>query len=201
MAGSTAARVEALVRAAPTGTYIRNSDIPGSSAAVNTTLHRLWQEPDTELVRVKNGLYWKGVRSRFGPGRPMRLDAALEAARGRGAGPSGWSAANALGLSTQVPVVPEVAVVGSTPSMPGVRFRRRNNLARLALSPIEIALLEVLRDPRYLEVDLAGVAGRVKVLAADGRVRLNKVEEVAMSEPSPTLRKNLSAMHDTLHTG
>lgn len=82
--------------------------------------------------------------------------------------------------------------------MSGVRFRRRNNLARLALFPIEIALLEVLRDPRYLEVDLAEVADRVKVLAADGKVRLNKVKEAAMSEPSPALRNNLSTLHETL---
>jgi hypothetical protein len=198
---SIATDVRALVEGAPTGTFIRNSDIPGPPAAVNTALSRLsLREPD--LLRVRKGLYWKGVNSAFGPGRPVLLDLALQAARGRGAGPSGWSAANALGFSSQVPAVPEVAVVGSVPTMRGVRFRRRNNLARRDLNRWEIALLEVLRDyPRYVEVDPGDLADRVRSLATEGKVRLTEVKRAAESEPSPALRTNLPAILDSLHTG
>ena len=144
MTASVAGAVRAAIAAAPAGTFIRNADVPGSRAGVNTALSRL--AADGEVVRVRNGLYWKGVKSRFGSGIPGLLDAAIAAAGGDGAGPSGWSAAQALGLSTQVPAIPEVAVAGPVPSLRGVRFHKRNNLARRDLSVCEIALLEALRS-------------------------------------------------------
>jgi hypothetical protein len=48
-----------------------------------------------ELLRVHHGLYWKGVQTRFGAGRPGLVDVAIAVAGPDGAGPSGWSAAQA----------------------------------------------------------------------------------------------------------
>jgi len=62
-----------------------------------------------KLVRVRPGLYYKGVHTALGLTEPHPLDVALQIA-GQGSGPAGFSAASALGLTTQVPSVIEVAV-------------------------------------------------------------------------------------------
>jgi hypothetical protein len=190
---SIARDIRASVEAAPVGAFIRNADVPGPRAAVNTALSRLARAGN--LVRVRNGLYWKGVTSRFGTGRPGLLDAAIAADGNDGAGPSGWSAAHALGLSTQLPATPEVAVAGPVPSFEGVRFHKRNNLARRNLGFWEIALLEVLRSyPAYAEVGLDEVATRVRSLSAEGKVRFPFLKSAARTERSPALRRNLAAV-------
>jgi Family of unknown function (DUF6088) len=197
MAASVAETVRAVVAEAPAGTFIRSADVPGSRAAVNTALSRL--ATAGELLRVHHGLYWKGVKSRFGPGRPGLVDVAMAVVGPDGAGPSGWSAAQALGLSTQVPAEPEVAVAGPVPSFVGVRFHRRNNLARRDLGFWEIALLEALRSyPAYAEVSVAELADRVRALVADGKVRFAHLETAARREHSPALRRNLAAVREWL---
>jgi hypothetical protein len=101
-----------------------------------------------ELLRVHHGLYWKGVQTRFGAGRPGLVDVAI-------------------------------AVAGPVPSFEGVRFHKRNNLARRDLSFWEIALLEALRSyPAYAEVSVAEFAARVRALVAEGKVRLTELEVV-----------------------
>jgi hypothetical protein len=67
---------------------------------------------------------------------------------GPGGGPAGVTAARALGLTTQVPAVEMYAVAGRPRSAPaGVRFVSRSVERRIhRLAPIEVALLEVLRD-------------------------------------------------------
>lgn len=193
MSASAAEEVRAVVGAAPVGAFIRSSDVPGTRAGVNTALSRL--SAAGEVVRVHHGLYWKGVKSRFGAGHPGLLEVAVAAAGTDGAGPSGWSASHALGLSTQLPAMPEVAVAGSVPCFKGVRFHKRNNLARRDLGFWEIALLEVLRSyPAYAEVSLDELAARVCSLMADGKVRFSQIEIAARSERSPALRRNLAAV-------
>lgn len=65
-------------------------------------------------------------------------------------GPAGWSAALALGLSTQVPRHETIAVPGRAPRNPdNVRFVSRAASAKRRderLRPAEVALLEVLRE-------------------------------------------------------
>jgi len=197
MTASVARAVRAAVEATPVGTFFRSTDLPGSRAGVNTALSRL--ATAGEVVRVRNGLYWKGVKSRYGAGRPGLLDAAIAAAGHVGTGPSGWSAAQALGLSTQIPATPEVAVAGPVPSFEGVRFHKRNNLARRDLGFWEIALLEVLRSyPGYAEVSLDELAMRVRSLVDEGKVRFSHLETAARSERSPALRRNLAAVSGLL---
>lgn len=185
--------VRARVRRAPVGSFIRSSDVPGSRPAVLSALSRLHANGD--LVRVRNGLYWKGVPSRYGPGRPGLLEAAVSIAGGKGVGPAGWSASQVLGLSTQLAATPEVAVAGPAPALEGVRFHRRSNSARRDLGFYEVALLEALRDfPRHAEVDIEAVARSAQRLETEGKLRFSKVERVAKSEHSSALRRNLEAV-------
>jgi hypothetical protein len=76
----------------------------GSRAAVDQTLSRLAARG--ELIRAGRGIYMRPVQTRFGPRSPSTEQAieALAAQRGETIAPSGASAANALGLTTQVPV-------------------------------------------------------------------------------------------------
>jgi hypothetical protein len=193
---TTAEMIRRKVQEVPAGTFVRPADLPGTRPAVLTALSRL--HADGELVRVRNGLYWKGLRSRFGSGRPNLLDAAVAVA-GTGAGPTGWSATQILGLSTQLPAVPEVAVAGPVPTLEGVRFHRRNNAARHELNFFEVALMEALRSyPRYAEVGIDRVAATVRRLEAEGEADWSKIKRVARSEHSPKLRQNLATVDDML---
>lgn len=76
----------------------------GNRAAVDQALSRLTERG--ELVRAGRGIYMRPVKSRFGS-RPPTVEQAVEAVaqqRGEIIVPSGAAAANALGLTTQVPV-------------------------------------------------------------------------------------------------
>ena len=75
----------------------------GSRAAVDQTLSRLAARG--ELIRAGRGIYMRPVQTRFGPRRPSTEQAieALAVQRGEAIVPSGAAAANALGLTTQVP--------------------------------------------------------------------------------------------------
>ena len=195
---TTAEAIRNKVRRAPAGTFMRPSDFPGPRAAVLVVLSRLHAKGD--LIRVRNGLYWKGVNSPYGKGSPDLLASAMAAAGERGVGPSGWSATHALGLSTQMPAIPELAVTGPAPKFEGVRFHTRNNATRRGLSFYELALLEALREfPRFAEVDIAEVARKVADLEAKGKIRMAKVEKVAAREHSPRLRENLAIVRELLH--
>ena len=76
----------------------------GSRAAVDQALSRLARKG--ELIRVCQGVYVRPIQTRFGP-RPPAIDkvlASLSALWSETIVPCGGMAANALGLTTQVPV-------------------------------------------------------------------------------------------------
>jgi len=88
------------------------------------------------------------------------------------------------------------------PAFKGVRFHKRNNLARRDLGFWEIALLEVLRSyPVYAEVGLDELATRVCSLVVEGKVRFPHLEMAACSERSPALHRNLAAVVARLPEG
>lgn len=76
----------------------------GSRAAVDQALSRLAREG--KLLRSGRGLYVRPVEGRFGTRAPEATKVISEVARVRGEtiAPSGAASANALGLTTQVPV-------------------------------------------------------------------------------------------------
>ncbi|MBP9836065.1 MAG: hypothetical protein WA969_14265 [Candidatus Microthrix parvicella] len=168
---STAQNVREHVERNPVRCFISPASIPGSRRAVECEMSRLAAEG--EVVRVRKGLYWKGPKTRAGMPLPRPLEVALEIA-GLGSGPSGVSAVQSLGLTTQVPAIEQVAVAGRVPApIVGVQFVSRSIERRIAgLHPVEVALLEVLRaGPGVVEapwIDVADVAGR---LAKGGAIR------------------------------
>jgi hypothetical protein len=170
---SVAGGVRQVVTHARPGTFLRRHDFPGSDRGVESALSRLASEG--ELIRARKGLYWRGSRTRFGMTRPSPLEVALAVA-GPGSGPTGVAAANALGLSTQVPATVEVAAPGRAPEGPYARRAR-------ALRPIEVAALEILRDPDSAEVSWPAASRRITELMATGRVRRETVLSEALAEP------------------
>lgn len=76
----------------------------GSRAGVDQALKRLTERG--QLIRAGRGIYMRPVKGRFGMRAPS-IDQAIEALaaqRGEVIVPSGAAAANALGLTTQVPI-------------------------------------------------------------------------------------------------
>jgi len=194
---SVAAKVRTRVARTRPGSVLARDDFEGSRAAVESALSRLVRSGD--LARVRNGLYFKRVKSRFGPGKPPLDDVVHKLCSGRGVGPAGWSASRALGVSTQLPAKPEYAIVGLPPTgLDDVRFRSRRNLARVELRSTEIALLEALREwPAYSVVDWDGLVERVGALVHEGEVRLDRVVKAGEKEASRNVRLNLrNLVHD-----
>ncbi len=192
---SVAESIRSRVARARPGAFFRVSDFDGPRRAVESAFSRLALD-EGSLLRIRRGLYWKGVESRFGSGRPRTEDVVREVAERRGVGPAGWSASHALGLSTQVPAVPEFAVVGPPPTgVPGVRFHSRRNFARLGLSYDEVALLEVLRDwPEHVDRDWSDLEGVVVRLRDERRIRPKRVLKAATDERNPALRDRVIAL-------
>lgn len=187
---TTAGQAQLRVRSAPAGTFFTREDFSGSDSAVDSALSRLAAEG--KLIRVRRGLYWKGKVTRFGMVRPTPLQVALKVG-GLGSGPAGVAAAHMLGLTTQVPSTSEVAVPGRVRDpLEGVRFRARSFERRsLGLRPLEVAVLEVLRDPGAVEVAWTTVADRLIELARRGEIRPEVLREEARGEAVTVVRKRL----------
>ncbi len=173
--------------------FWRPEDFDGSPDAVAQALSRMARSG--EVRRVRRGLYWRGTPTRLGmaPPPPGRLADAVVG--GTGSGPAGWSAALALGLSTQVARREEIAVSGRSPRNPGsvhyvsraASTKRRDERLR----PAEVALLEVLRDwDGLVEVSVTNAVERIERLANDGTVRLDRVARASETEP-PRVRERL----------
>lgn len=188
---SVSAEVREALDSMKPGDYLRAADIQGSPGAVATALSRACSgRPD--IVRIRKGLYWKGVASRFGAGAPSPLEAAVVAA-GKGAGPAGWSALSMLGLTTQVPSEISIAVPGRQLTSRVSKVHKRSNVDRVRLTPVEVAVLEALRD-EWFERSHKDLPGRVAQLAESGVIDLARLSEVARSEPSPRVRERAATL-------
>lgn len=191
--------------------FWRPSDFDGSPEAVVQALHRL--RTSGELLHVRRGLYWRGTKTLLGMAPPP-ADALVKAVASerRGVGPAGASAANALGLSTQVPRRPVFAVPTRVPeSMPaGVDMVSRagcRNRVTANARPAEVALLEVLRDwSALVEVDDAEATGIIKSHLDHGALRASALVKTAATEPAPvrtrlaTLLANCGYRRDAVST-
>ena len=187
-------RIRNRVDSAPAGTFFRPGDFAGSSSAIETALSRLTS--GGVLRRVGRGLYWKGVRSKFGSGTPDNLDVAMRLAGSKGVGPTGWTASHLLGLTTQVPPTAELTVAGRhAPKAPsGIHFHTRSNLNRLNLRFHEIALLEVLRDwPVRTDRDWSTLADTVEALSREKLVDMSRIKRSLNGEP-PKVKRLVSSL-------
>lgn len=96
--------------------FWRPEDFGGSPGAVAGALSRMARAGDVR--RVRRGLYWRGTTTRLGMAPPPPDRLAGEVVSVTGSGPAGWSAALALGLSTQVARHETIAVPGRAPGAP-----------------------------------------------------------------------------------
>jgi uncharacterized protein DUF6088 len=175
----------------PSGSFVHVSDLPGSPTARSCALSRA-RKAGT-LLLIRNGLYFKGVKTRYGMTRPSSEDVAAQVLGSKGVGPTGVSAARALGLTTQVPARPALTVAGPVPtSVPGVKVSKRNNMRRRDLRYVEIALIELLRGDWEQTVDngwpaLVSAAGAA---IRDGKINVESVGDAIRGERSPAAREN-----------
>ena len=193
---SVALGVRAQVAAATPRTFFGRDDFEGTVTAIDTALSRLAASDD--LVRVRKGLYWKGKPTRFGMTRPSAYEVALHIA-GPGSGPASVAAAHQLGLTTQVPAIVEVAVPGRTPDpYPGIRFRSRPYERReRALRPLEVAVLEVLRDLAVVETSQDRMQDRIRKLITTGVIRRDVLLSAANDEARPVVRRRMAEIVGT----
>ena len=99
-------RIMKLCAESPEGALLSPSALLhlGNRAAIDQALSRLARKG--ELLRVCQGVYVRPIQTRFGPRPPSveKVIASLSALWGETIVPCGGAAANALGLTTQVPV-------------------------------------------------------------------------------------------------
>jgi hypothetical protein len=178
----------------PAGRFVRVSELPGSDAAARAAASRAAHRGD--LVHVRKGLYYKGENTRYGMTGPTDDAVAAEVLGTKGVGPAGYSAARALGVTTQVPPRPEYAVVVHKPE-PLDRFtvHSRANAARLDLTALEIALLEVLRAPKALiEGGWKALVGAVRNLLKTSKIRLTEVATAVRTERNHSVREGFNRL-------
>ena len=173
--------------------FWRPEDFDASPDAVTKTLSRL--SATGELRRIRRGLYWRGAPTRLGMAPPPPERLADEVLGEAGTGPSGWSAALALGLSTQVPRWETISVPGRAPrNHDAIRFvsraasrKRRDERLR----PAEVALFEVLRDwDGLVDVSTHDALDRIAKLIDTGALRLDRLVRASATEP-PRVRERL----------
>ncbi len=189
----------AAIRAVPARSFVRVESIPGTSTTIRKALSRAAK--DGVIVRVKPGVYYKGVPTRYGMTRPSDGEALKVMLGERGVGPAGYSAARAWGVTTQIPAVTEVATLGARKRIRNVKLITRSNLRRADLNEMEIALLELLRDPSTLvESGWDSLIERVQKAAVDGRIRPQALRAALPGESSRAVRDNFAKLGSALST-
>lgn len=166
--------------------FFRRDDFDGSRVAVEKALSRL--VADGELIRVRNGLYWRGVKTPLGMAPPNPREVVRALAGRAPIGPAGLSAANLLGLSTQVPRLPIYAAPGAMPDVDRIRIVRRDGRrgeARRAarVTESEVAFLEVLD-------------AWVDVVELPARDAVDRLSEKLHNDPEGTDRLVRAAEHE-----
>ena len=180
----------------------------GSRSAIDQALRRLWLAG--KVRKVARGLYdYPQTGAIVGVKAPRADRAATAAVRGRGASirPSGSVAANALGLSTQVPARLEYLTDGiaRTITVGGQSVRlRRVSPKRLKVAPGAGALIEALR---YMGKDAVaqltdGQMARVACTMKDADLAaLRNARRHAPAWMLPTISRVLSTATPVRRTG
>lgn len=177
--------------------FFRREDFAGSRTAIEKALSR--HVESGELLRVRNGLYWKGPLTAFGMAPPNPREIAKAYAGPYPTGPAGISAANALGLTTQVPRVSFYAVPADVPDIDRIRLVRHNTKRATArrsadLGEHEVALLEVLDAwERVVELDRDVAKTRLVEMIRKGELDAHRVALGVIHEPA-RVRVRLGAL-------
>jgi len=168
--------------------FFEPNDFAAPATVVDRVLSRLASRD--ELIRVRRGLYWRGPRSLLGMTPPATSQVLTYLLKGMSYGPSSYSAANVLGLTSQVPARTVIAVSGRPPrdlNSLAVRFAERGGkrgLNRQRLNANEIAVLEVLESwDDLVEIDADDAWRRLQSLIDSGSVRADALAAAARTEP------------------
>lgn len=193
--GSTAAIVRSKIRRGG-ARFWRYSDFDRlPQSAVAAALSRL--NKAGELQRVGKGVYYRPELTSFGLSVPARSGVSAASTRAR-VFPSGLTAANVLGLTTQNPARPEYATTTSAaPTALRSAIVHTGRRWGAKLSTEEGAILETLRE-RGSSSDLSSeetVNRLLRLLAEDGR--FERLTRAAISEP-PRVRAMLGALGQEL---
>jgi hypothetical protein len=181
------------IRETPEGTFVSLSGLPGPSVAARQAASRAMRAG--ELVAVRPGLYYRGARTRYGMTRPSGEEIVRQVFGVTGVGPAGFSAAREWGVTTQVPATYHVAALWTVAAIDGVTQYSRRNRARGELNPKEIALLELLRDPRvFVESGWESLVNRYRAARSGGLVRERHLERVVASERNQSVRGNFATL-------
>lgn len=180
--------------------YWRLRDFPDlPPGAVVQTLSRLARSG--KLRRVSKGLYWRPRETAFGPSLPKADQLRSLLLEGRHIFPSGISAANLLGFTTQNPARIEIATTET--SLPqealeeGTILHTRRPHSRRLLSQYEAALLEFLRDrAQTSELTLEQTISKL-LEHLRSQVQFEKLLRVAKDE-LPRVRAMLGALGQQL---
>jgi Family of unknown function (DUF6088) len=165
-------------------------DLPAAAAA--HALSRLAGEG--ELQRVRKGLYYRPKATVIGPSIPSPTIALAKTAR-TPLHPSGLTATNVLGLSTQNPTHGEFATPAAAApgGLTGAIVHTRRPASRLNMSDGDAALFELLRDrARNSDLSPEQTSNRLVSMVADP-ARFQRLATVALSEP-PRVRAMLGAI-------
>lgn len=182
--------------------YLRSRDLKGvSPTAAAKALSRLASQGD--LLRVEKGLYYmprEGLLGKVGPSEVSVVRERL-AEKSR---PTGVTAANLLGLTTQVAARPELAVYASTkPKGVGTtRVTLRKRASAEKLDDRQAAVLETLRNGgRFSELDAEETVRRTAfaLFPESSKETPHKTLLAALSEP-PRVRAILGALLQNLGT-
>lgn len=171
-----------------TGRFWEPRDLKVPASTAHHLLSRLVEAG--ELRRIRRGLYWRGRKTLLGMAPPPQDALIAELAPGRGVGPAGLSAANALRLSTQVPRRAEYAVPDRAPSDIGtlkfVSRAARKGRAKCNLNQTEVAALEVLDSwDSVIEVSPREAMKRLEDMLRKGELRPEKLAAAAATESGP----------------
>lgn len=190
----------AAIRATPARSFVRVDALPGGPVAARKAASRAAKSG--VLVPVRRGLYYRGVPTRYGMTKPRAEEVAREVLGDRGVGPAGYSAARAWGVTTQVPPVLHLAALFPTDPIPGIKQVSRRNLERLELNSLEIALLELLREPElFVEAGWDVLVGRVRDAVREGSIRLETLRAAVPGESSVAEREHFARLLDDLGAG
>lgn len=182
--------------AASPDALLRVEDVEGASpAAASKALARLAEQGT--LKRVAKGVYHAPKKTLLGVSKPSAAAMVRKTLKGK-TRPTGATAANLLGLSTQVPARPELVVYGSNPPAhaAGARVHLRRGARPRPLPELDGALLEFLRDRGgYAETDGRETVARLtKILMSDLTDARRRQLCVAAQDEPPRVRATLGAL-------
>lgn len=168
-------------------------------ASYSASQHALWKlAKEGHLMHIRRGVYWRGEKTLFGVTPPTSAELVRELVGETAVGPASWSAALALGLTTQHPNRDFIAIPRRPPtSLPRtVELKDRSSRqgrVREHLNWWEVALLEVLAEPRTIELDHGEAVKRLtQWLKTDG-VRAKRLARAARDE-SALVRESLRGL-------